>query len=107
MCDTGLLNYRINVLKNDLPFEDYVVVNSDYYYCPYTGVETAVSTFDRIEVTGSSDTLPFNFAVYGLIGGVNDLLYSANTTSQNYTFTIYNQYATYELLVWDNIMPTP
>jgi hypothetical protein len=107
MCDTGLLNYRINVLKNSLPFEDYVVVNSDFYYCPYTGVETAVSTFDIIEVNAISDTLPFNLAVYGLIGGVNDLLHSANTTSQNYTFTIYNQYTTYELLVWDNIMPTP
>jgi hypothetical protein len=105
MCDTGLLNYRINVTKNNLPFEDYIVVDSDFTYCPFNGILTPVSTFDIIEVNGSSDTLPFNFAVYGLNGGVNTLLYSANTYQQNYTFTIYNQYSTYELLVWDNIMP--
>jgi hypothetical protein len=107
MCDTGLLNYRITVLKNNLPFEEYVVNSSNPAYCGFDGVLTPVSTFDVIEVNGSSDTLPFNFAVYGVSAGVNALLYSSNTYSQNYTFTIYNQYSTYELLVWDNIMPTP
>ena len=75
--------------------------------CSFNGVLTPVSTFDIIEVNAISDTLPFNLAVYGLSAGINTLLYSANTYSQNYTFTIYNQYPTYELLVWDNIMPTP
>ena len=108
MCDTRILNYRISVVKNGSSFEEYDVVNSSPVQCPFNGVQEAVSTFDTIDVLGSSNTLPFNFAVYGLrSAGVNDLLYSANTDSQNYTFTIGNQYNTYTLLVWDNVMPTP
>jgi len=106
MCDTKLLNYRINVTKNGLPFEDHVVVDSVPYLCATASTLTSISTADLIEVNAISQTLPFNLLVFGSISaGVNEIYYSANTDTHLFSFTAETRVSTYYTLVWDNTIP--